>query len=58
MVVIILATAFGMCVGALGGFLMHQDFRSEIGIDGRRAVVAGIVLGGLTGLLGSVPLAL
>jgi hypothetical protein len=53
---ILIATALGMFVGALGGAVMHHDFRSELGVDRHRAVVGGIVFGGLTGLLGAATL--
>ena len=55
---IVLVTAFGALVGTLAGFLMHQDYRSLLGVERQTAIIGGIVLGGFTGLMGGVMMAL
>jgi hypothetical protein len=55
---IILATVFGALVGTLAGFVMHADHRSFLGVDRHSAVVFGIMIGGITGLMGGVAVVL
>ena len=55
---IIFATAFGALVGTLAGTVMHPDHRSFLGIERHAAVALGILIGGLTGLMGGVAVVL
>jgi hypothetical protein len=51
---ILLATMVGVLIGSLAGSFMHSDFRASLGVERHSVVAAGILIGGLTGLMGGV----
>jgi hypothetical protein len=54
---IIIATLLGVVVGTVAALVMHPDIRAQLGLQQHSAIAAGIFLGGLTGLMGGVMMA-